>query len=83
MGKGLAMMLKALGVEITPEQAKMIEELIPQIPARLKQAYEFMNAFVKRADERFTAMEQSQQMMLQEIRNLKGGQVQDAGIEQH
>lgn len=46
--KGALMMLKALGVEITPEQAAMIEALIPQLPARVNQAIGIINDMAER-----------------------------------
>lgn len=38
---GLAMMLKALGIKITPETLAQIEALLPQIPAKVNQLIEW------------------------------------------
>jgi hypothetical protein len=60
MGKGLTMVLKALGISITPEQAAMIEAIIPQIPERIGQATTMLNAAVKQYDETLLRIEAAQ-----------------------
>lgn len=57
MNKGLIMMLKALGVEITPEQIAMIQAIIPQIPGKINEAAEIINRTLQNFDARLRAIE--------------------------
>jgi hypothetical protein len=41
--KGIVMMLKAFGIEITPEQADMITALIPQLPGKVNELIQVIN----------------------------------------
>lgn len=59
---GLEMMCKAFGVKITPEQAQMIEQLIPQIPAKLNEAGHAINASIQNFDLRLRALEENQRL---------------------
>jgi predicted PurR-regulated permease PerM len=43
--KGVLMMLKAFGVEITPQQAAMLQGLIPQIPGMVNQLINTVNSW--------------------------------------
>lgn len=49
---GLALMLKALGIKITPEVLAQIEALLPQIPAKINAVLQFLREFVQRFDTR-------------------------------
>lgn len=60
--KGLVMMLKALGVNITPEQVGMLEKVIPQVPAKLEEARVFIAGAVTKFDVRLRALEDNQRM---------------------
>lgn len=55
--KGLAMMLKALGINVTQEHIQAVEILIPQIPGRLNQATQVVNAAILNFDQRLKALE--------------------------
>ena len=57
---GLGMMLKALGVNITPENITSIEVLVPQIPAKLQQAITTVNNALTNFDSRLKALESGQ-----------------------
>lgn len=54
------MMCKAFGVKITPEQAHMIEQLVPQIPAKLNEAGHAINAAIQNFDLRLRTLEENQ-----------------------
>jgi hypothetical protein len=55
--KGLAMMLKAMGINVTPEHVKAIEDLIPQLPGKLNQVVSTINDALKYFDQRLTTLE--------------------------
>lgn len=55
--KGLMMMLRALGIEITDADAAAITAVIPTIPARLNQASEAINKAIVDFDARLAAIE--------------------------
>lgn len=57
MEKGILILLKALGIEITPEQVAMVQGLIPQLPARLNQMFTLVNSAAQNFDERLRANE--------------------------
>jgi hypothetical protein len=81
--KGIAMMLKALGVEITPEQIAMLQALIPQLPAKVNEAFSTINAALANFDARLRALETRQDevwVMLQAIRSI-AAQTQDNLVE--
>jgi hypothetical protein len=46
--KGIVMMLKAFGIEITPEQADMITALIPQLPGKVNEIIQVVNTWEAR-----------------------------------
>jgi len=51
------MMLKALGLEITPEHIAMLQALIPQLPAKINEAAQAINAALANFDARLRAIE--------------------------
>lgn len=57
MNKGLILILRAIGVTITDDDAKMIEGIIPQIPALLKNAWEVFNNNMQNINGRMIALE--------------------------
>jgi hypothetical protein len=58
--KGILMLLKALGVELTEEQATMIQELIPQLPEKVNEVVQMINGCMKNFDERLRSIEKNQ-----------------------
>ena len=56
----LAFILKSFGVKITSEQVAAIEALIPQIPGKIQQTIEVINAALANFDQRLKALEQDQ-----------------------
>src|SRR5579864_1995667 len=53
----LAFILKALGVKVSPEQVAAIEALIPQIPGKIQQTIEVINAALQNFDHRLMVLE--------------------------
>ncbi len=61
---GIQMLLKALGVNITPEQAAMVEALIPQIPAKLNQVVVSVNSSMENFDQRLKTLERQSEHII-------------------
>ena len=57
MNKGMMMMLKALGLEIAPEHLAMLQALIPQLPAKINEVVQGINAALANFDARLRALE--------------------------
>ncbi len=55
----LGLLLKMLGVKVTPEQIAMIEAIIPQIPGRIQQAVTVINGSLQNFDQRLKAIEEA------------------------
>lgn len=70
--KGLAMMLKGLGINISPEHIKAAEEIIPQLPARLNQAVVIINGAINNFDQRLQALEKQNAEILEILRSQNG-----------
>lgn len=75
MPKGLLMMLKAFGVNITPAQAEEIEKLIPQIPTKANQLIEFNVKWIQNFDNRLVAIEKR----LEDLSNGNGSNSNNTG----
>lgn len=56
--KGLIMMLRALGIQITEADAEALSAVIPTIPARLNQAADAIEKAINNFDERLRAIEE-------------------------
>lgn len=54
---GIGMMLKAFGVNITDEQIKMVEALIPTIPDKITEVYRIIDGSLQNFDGRLSALE--------------------------
>jgi hypothetical protein len=54
--KGLQMMLKALGIGITPEQVAQLEIVLPQIPGKAAELITIFNAKIKLYDAAFQSI---------------------------
>jgi hypothetical protein len=54
--KGLGMLLKSFGVNVAPEHITAIQNIIPEVPARLQQAVAFLNELGKFAKENVAAL---------------------------
>lgn len=61
----LRLVLRALGVTLSDEDIKRIEEIIPQIPSHLNGAIKFLNSAVTNFDERLKAIEETQVKILE------------------
>ena len=57
MNKGMQMMLKALGLEITSEHIAMLQALIPQLPAKINEVAQAINAALANFDSRLRVIE--------------------------
>lgn len=71
--KGILLMLKTMGVEITPEQIALLQQYIPQIPALCNHAGQAINGAISQFDTRLQALEQAnaaQGLMLARILEL-------------
>lgn len=53
----LGVILKTLGVKVPDEAVRQLEIIIPQVPARLREAIEVVNATITKVDERMKALE--------------------------
>jgi len=56
----LGLLLKMLGVKVTPEQIAAIEAIIPQIPGKIQQTINVVNAALQNFDERLRVLEDRQ-----------------------
>lgn len=63
---GLKMMLKALGINISEEHIAQAESLIPQLPKILNEAIAVINSTIAKADVRITALETSNQKLIEQ-----------------
>jgi len=61
--KGVLMLLKSAGVNVTPEDMKKLEELIPKIPGLLQEGIQVINASLKNFDYRLKTLEENQAIM--------------------
>jgi hypothetical protein len=68
---GLAMMLKAFGVNVSPEHIAAVEVLIPQIPAKLQEAVSYINGNITRFDLRMKALESAHDASLQLLEDIR------------
>lgn len=71
MNKALLLLLKSLGIEITPEQISMVEALIPKIPKLLNDAVNTVNSAIRNFDERLKAIEQRQKSIEEQLDGLR------------
>ncbi len=53
----LGLLLKMLGVKVTPEQVAMIEAIIPQVPGKIQQVVTVINGSLQNFDHRLRALE--------------------------
>jgi hypothetical protein len=77
--KGVLMLLKSIGVEITPEQIALLQQYIPQIPALCNGAAQAINNSIKMFDERLKAIETEQHAQRLLLEELNGTTQQPAG----
>jgi hypothetical protein len=75
--KGLRVMLKALGIEVSDEHIQAVQELIPQLPAKLNQAANAINSAMQNFDGRLQALEKSNQEILALLREQNAGRRTD------
>lgn len=68
---GLKMMLKALGINVSEEHIAQAEKLIPQLPKVLNDAIAVINATIAKADERLTALENSNQEIIRRLEEMQ------------
>lgn len=85
----LGLLLKMLGVKVTPEQIAAIEAIIPQIPGKIQQTINVINAALQNFDARLRALEQNQLIILKQLEDIRdggrnnsddGGDIRPAGI---
>lgn len=62
--KGILMLLKSAGVNVTLEDMKKLEELIPKIPGIVQDGIAFVNANVAGFDARLKTLEANQAKIL-------------------
>lgn len=70
MEKGILILLKALGIEITPEQVAMVQSIIPQIPSKINQVITTVNNMVENSDARLRANEEEVKKLRLAVENL-------------
>jgi len=59
--------LKMLGVEVSAEHCKALQEIIPEIPAKLQQAVAVINGGLKNFDDRLRAIEARQETISRDL----------------
>ena len=57
MANALSIVLKSFGVTVTPEQVKAVEDLIPQLPAKVNEIVGIFNSALQNFDARLQAVE--------------------------
>jgi hypothetical protein len=57
MNKGMQFLFKSLGIEITPETMAMLAALLPQLPAKINEVVQAVNAALTNFDMRLRAIE--------------------------
>lgn len=67
MNKGLVLLLRAIGVNITDDDAKMIEGMIPKIPGMVQNIYTVIQQNMANIDTRMKALESVVQSLKEEI----------------
>ncbi len=60
----LGLLLKMLGVKVTPEQVAMIEAIIPQVPGKIQQIVAVVNGSLQNFDMRLRALEENQRALM-------------------
>lgn len=75
--KGILMMLKALGLDIPPEQIAMLQVLIPQLPAKINEASAAINGALQNFDSRLRVLEAGQAKILEELKYGNTGRILD------
>ncbi len=60
----LGLLLKMLGVKVTPEQVAMIEAIIPQVPGKIQQIVTVINGSLHNFDQRLRALEENQRALM-------------------
>jgi site-specific DNA-adenine methylase len=73
MNKGLILVLRAIGVNITDADAKMIETIIPQIPTKIQELWGVIKSNLENVDARLRALEQTQKELIQKIEDINNG----------
>ena len=64
-----------LGVKVTPEQVAAIEAIIPQIPGKIQQTINVVNAALQNFDERLRNIEANQFLVLSLLEDLRNGRI--------
>ena len=57
MNRGMQILLKSLGLEVTPETLAMLSALLPQIPAKINEVITHVNATLQNFDQRLKTIE--------------------------
>lgn len=71
MGKGLLLVLRSIGVNITDEDAKMIEGIIPRIPSMIQQLWGAVDSNMKNFDNRLQILEKGKDELKATIEALR------------
>lgn len=72
---GLKMVLKALGINVSDEHIAQAEKLIPQLPELVNRIIKVFNESLQKADARITALETSNQHLIEQNRVIQGVEV--------
>ena len=67
--RGLALAIKALGINLKPEHIKAVEDIVPQLPAKLNQAGTVINSALQNFDERLKKLEAQNAEILEVLKN--------------
>ncbi len=83
--KGLATMLRALGIAISPEHIQAIQELLPVLPQKLNEAWNIIHAALTNFDGRLLTLEKQNAELINQnaqiLEVLRNGRRTDAGTD--
>lgn len=67
--KGVIMLLKSFGLEITDQQIAELNAVLPQLPAKVNEVVHVINASLQNFDQRLRVIELQQAAILEVLQN--------------
>jgi hypothetical protein len=80
MKKGMLMLLRSMGIEVSDEHVNMLTDLIPKLPQIVNDCIRVINVTISRADQRIQALEKEVHLLREEIQNGKSTTGDTTGI---
>lgn len=80
--KGVIMLLKSFGLEITDQQIAELNAVLPQLPAKINEVVHIINTSLQNFDQRLRAIELQQAVILEVLNHARtsdGGIISDCG----